>query len=126
MIKVFDRVQETSTTTGTGDFTLAGAETGFRSFASVFSVSDETYYTIEDDSGAFEVGRGTYSAADTLTRTEVFSSSNGNNLVDFLAGSKRVFVTYPAGKSVYLEADNTPSSNIATTGKAIAMAIVFG
>ena len=55
MAKVFDRVKETSTTTGTEDFTLDGLETGFRAFSDVFAVGDETFYTIEDDSGAFEV-----------------------------------------------------------------------
>ena len=113
MAKVFDRVKETSSTTGTGDFTLAGAETGFQAFSAVFAVGDETFYTIEDDSGAFEVGRGTYSAADTLTRSEVYSSSNSGALVDFQAGSKRVFVTYPAVRSV-------------TDQQAVAFAIALG
>jgi len=113
MAKVFDRVKETSTSTGTGNVTLAGAETGFQAFGSVFSVGDETYYTIEDDSGAFEVGRGTYSALNTLSRVEVYSSSNSNALVNFGAGSKRVFVTYPAVRSV-------------TDQQAVAFAIALG
>jgi len=100
MSKVFDRVKEESTSTGTGDFTLTGAVSGFVAFSDVFSVGDETFYTIEDDAGAFEIGRGTYSAADTLTRTEVYKSTNADALVDFTAGDKRVFVTYPAKRAI--------------------------
>lgn len=100
MTKVFDRVKEESTSTGTGDFSLNGAVQGFVSFDSVFSIGDETFYTIEDDAGAFEIGRGTYSASNTLERTEVYKSTNSDALVNFTAGTKRVFVTYPAKRSV--------------------------
>lgn len=104
MAVVFDRVKESSASTGTGDFALGGAETGgFRAFSEVFSVGDQTYYTIVADSGEYEVGIGDYSAADTLSRTTVLSSSNSNNLVDFLAGDKTVFVTMPAAKSVTID-----------------------
>lgn len=100
MAKVFDRVKETSVSTGTGDLTLDGASTGFQAFGDVLSVGDQTFYTITDDAGNFEIGRGTYSGANTLTRTEVYSSSNSNNAVSFGAGTKVVFVTYPAKRSV--------------------------
>ena len=94
---VADRVKETTTTTGTGTLTLAGAATGFQSFA-VIGNGNTTYYTITDSAtGAWEVGIGTYTASGTtLARTTVLSSSNGNALVPFGAGSKDVFVTYPA------------------------------
>lgn len=113
MARVFDRVKETSTTTGTGDITLAGAETGFQSFGDRLSVGDQTFYTIEDNAGAFEIGLGTYSALNTLNRAEVYSSSNSDTLVDFAAGSKRVFITYPALRSV-------------TDQQAVAFAIALG
>lgn len=97
-----DRVQETTTTTGTGTVTLAGAVTGFQSF-SVIGDGNTTFYTIADQSGSnWEVGIGTYTASGTtLARTTVLSSSNSGNLVNFGAGTKNVFVTYPAGRSVY-------------------------
>ena len=97
-----DRVQETTTTTGTGTITLAGAVTGFQSFA-VIGNGNTTFYTIADQSGSnWEVGIGTYTASGTtLARTTVLSSSNSGNLVNFGAGTKNVFVTYPAGRSVY-------------------------
>lgn len=97
-----DRVKETTSTTGTGTVTLLGASTGFQSFA-VVGNGNVTYYTIAGQGTAeFEVGIGTYtSAGTTLSRTTVLSSSNAGSLVNFSAGTKDVFVTYPAGKSVY-------------------------
>ncbi len=100
--KLFDRVQETATTTGTGDITLAGAVTGFSTFASRYSTGDTLYYGINEctsggtPTGAWEIGLGTYSAANTLTRTTVLASSNSDALVSFAAGDKRVFVTMTA------------------------------
>lgn len=97
-----DRVQETTTTTGTGTITLAGAVTGFQSFAAVGN-GNTTFYSIADQSGSqWEVGIGTYtSSGTTLSRDTVLSSSNSGSLVNFSAGTKNVFVTYPAGRSVY-------------------------
>ena len=93
-----DRVQETSTTTGTGAFTLAGAVTGFRAFSAVCSTSDTVPYIIEEvdafgfPDGDWETGIGTYSAANTLTRTTVLASSNAGAAVNFAAGDKRVAI----------------------------------
>lgn len=106
-----DRVLETSTTTGTGDFTLAGAVTGFRAFSAVMtSPSDTCYYGIEavDGSGVptgeWETGLGTYSAANTLTRTTVLESSNGGAAVNFSAGTKRVFIAALANAALGFDA----------------------
>lgn len=98
---VADRVLETTTTTGTGTVTLAGAATGYQSFA-VIGNGNTTYYTIADQAGSnWEVGIGTYtSSGTTLSRDTVLASSNSNALVNFGAGTKNVFVTYPAGRSV--------------------------
>jgi hypothetical protein len=92
-----DRVQETSTTTGTGTLTLAGAVAGFQSF-SVIGNANTTYYCItEASTGAWEVGTGTYtSSGTTLSRTTVYSSSNANALVNFTSGALTVFCDYPA------------------------------
>lgn len=105
---VRDRVQETSTTTGTGTFTLAGASTGFQSFSAIGN-GNTTYYTIAAQGGSqWEVGIGTYtSSGTTLSRDTVLSSSTGGSKVDFTAGTKNVFVTYPAGKAVYGDATDT-------------------
>jgi hypothetical protein len=100
-----DRVKETSTTTGTGTFTLAGATSGFQSF-SVIGNSNTTYYTI-DGGTEWEVGIGTYtSSGTTLSRDTILESSNGGTAVNFSAGTKNVFVTYPAEKSLYLDGSN--------------------
>jgi hypothetical protein len=102
---VKDRVQETTTTTGTGTITLAGAVTGFQSF-SVIGDANTTYYTIAAGS-QWEVGIGTYtSSGTTLSRDTILESSTGGTAVDFSAGIKNVFVTYPAEKSLYLDANN--------------------
>jgi hypothetical protein len=97
-----DRVKETTTTTGTGTLTLLGAALGFQSFAAVGD-GNTTYYTISSNGGAeFEVGIGTYtSSGTTLSRTTVLTSSNSGSLVNLSAGTKDVFVTYPASKSTY-------------------------
>ena len=97
-----DRVKETTTTTGTGTVTLLGASSGFQSFAAVGN-GNTTYYTIAGQgTSEWEVGIGTYtSSGTTLSRTTVLASSNSGSLVTFSAGTKDVFVTYPAGKSVY-------------------------
>jgi len=99
---VKDRVRETSTTTGTGTFTLAGAVTGFQTFSSAIGNTNTTYYTITNGA-EFEVGLGTV-AAGTLARTTVLASSNAGSAVSFSAGTKDVFCTYPAGKAIYTDA----------------------
>ena len=98
---VKDRVKETTSTTGTGTVTLSGASTGFQSF-SVIGDGNTTYYAIVNSStGEWEVGIGTYTASGTtLSRDTVLESSNSGSLVDFAAGNKDVFVTYPAERSV--------------------------
>lgn len=96
-----DRVKETTAVVGTGDATLLGASLGYQAFSAGMSVGDTCYYTIADTAGAdWEVGLGTYSATNTLTRTTVFESSNAGALVVFVSGTKDVFITYPADRSV--------------------------
>jgi hypothetical protein len=105
---VKDRVNETSTTTGTGTFTLAGAVTGFQTFSAIGN-GNTTYYAIVLQGGSeWEVGLGTYtSSGTTLSRTTVLSSSNSGSLVNFSAGTKNVFCNYPAGKAVYGDETDT-------------------
>jgi hypothetical protein len=98
---VADRVKETTTTTGTGTITLAGAQLGFQSFAAIGN-ANTTYYTIVAQSGAaWEVGIGTYTASGTtLARNTVLASSNSGSLVNFSAGTKDVWCDYPAARAV--------------------------
>lgn len=103
---VADRVKETSTTAGTGTLTLAGAASGFQSFA-VIGNGNTTYYTIVDNAaGTWEVGIGTYtSSGTTLSRDTVLANSSGTTSpINFASNSKDVFVTYPASKSTYEDA----------------------
>ena len=105
---VDDRVQETTTTTGTGTFTLAGAKTGFQSFANIGDGND-TYYCCTDGTD-YEVGIGTYTASGTtLTRTTILDSTNGGSAVNWNAGSRDIFCTMPAGKVVFEDSSNNIS-----------------
>jgi len=122
-----DRVRETTTTTGTGTVTLAGAVTGFQTFAAIGN-ANITYYTIAGQgTSEWEVGIGTYtSSGTTLSRDTVLASSNSGSLVNFSAGTKDVFCDYPAGRAViggmgYIEnaATITTSSTINTGNNAI-------
>jgi len=103
-----DRVQETTTTTGTGTVTLLGAVQGYQSFSAVGD-ANTTYYTIAGQgTSEWEVGLGTYtSSGTTLSRTTVLGSSNSGSLVSFSAGTKNVFVTYPAAKAVWTDTPST-------------------
>ena len=103
-----DRVKETTTTTGTGTVTLAGAVSGFQSFAAIGN-ANTTYYTIAAGT-EWEVGLGTYtSSGTTLSRDVVYSSSNSNAAVNFSAGTKNVWVDYPAARAVYYNGSGTVS-----------------
>jgi hypothetical protein len=98
-----DRVKETSTTTGTGTFSLAGAETGYESFVAGIGTTNTTYYAIElNSAGEWEVGIGTVTDAtpDTLSRDTIITSSNSDSAVNFSAGTKNVFCTLPAKRTV--------------------------
>jgi len=97
--KLNDRVKETSSTTGTGTFTLGGAVTGFETFAAGIGGSNTTYYCIfESGTSRFEVGFGTLNGgASTLARTNVISSSNSDGLVNF-QNATEVFCTVPGAK----------------------------
>jgi hypothetical protein len=108
-----DRVKETTTTTGTGALTLGGAVTGFETFGTGVGNSNTTYYAVTlGGSAEFEVGLGTLNGdSTTITRTTVISSSNSDSAVNFSAGTKTIFCTIPASKSVFLDA----SGNLATT-----------
>ena len=86
-----DRVKETTTTTGTGTYTLGGAVTGFETFTANLSNADTTYYACTDNTD-FEVGLGTFtSSGTTLARTTILASSNSNNAVDWSSGTRTIF-----------------------------------
>ena len=97
-----DRVKETTATTGTGTYTLSGAETGFESFSSIGD-ANTTYYCCTDGVD-FEIGIGTYaSAGTTLARTTILQSSNSDSAVSWGTGAKTVFCTQPAEKAAFLD-----------------------
>lgn len=112
-----DRVLETSTTSGSGSISLAGASPGYQSFSTGVGNGNQTYYTIYLEGGTeWEVGIGTYtSVGDTLSRDTVLASSASGAKVGFSAGNKQVFVTYPAEKAVY----GNQSGNISASSNKI-------
>ena len=111
--KLADRIKEISYSTGTGSIELAGASAGFSAFSSAFSSGDITFYAITDGT-RYEVGSGVFldMTTDQIERFAI-SSSNNNNLVDFPAGLKEVFATYPASHAVHMASGfhdmNTPA-----------------
>ena len=98
---VYDRVRETTATTGTGTVTLDGAVSGYQAF-SVIGNANNTYYTIANRTGTeWETGVGTYtSSGTTLSRDTVISSSNSGSLVNFSVGTKDVFCSVPATRAL--------------------------
>jgi hypothetical protein len=121
-----DRVKVTSTTTGTGAMALGSAVTGFETFAAGIGNSNTTYYAIfNTGTTEWEVGLGTLDGSSAnLTRTTVISSSNSDSAVDFASGTKDVFCTMPASKTVYLDATGNPIG-AASAGFALAMAVAL-
>ena len=109
-----DRVLDSSTSTGTGAIVVSGTPAaGYRTFSAVMSVGDTCYYSIQGQTTSeWEVGLGTYSSANTLTRTTVYSSSNAGSAVTFSAGTKNVFITMVASKSPQLD----PTGNVTALG----------
>lgn len=103
-LEIHDRVKETTTTTGTGTYTLAGAVTGFETFTANLDNSDTTYYCCTDNTD-FEIGIGTFtSSGTTLARTTILASSNSNSAVNWSSGTRTIFMTYPADKAVFEDA----------------------
>lgn len=109
-----DRVLEITATTGTGPLTLGGPVTGYRSFANVMNIGDTCYYAIQavDDygvpTGDWEVGIGTYTALNQLTRTTVLTSSNTAAAVNFGVGNKQVYITHSAAEANDVAASIAP------------------
>jgi hypothetical protein len=92
-----DRVKDTSTTAGTGTYTLSGtAPSGYQSFNAGVGDGNSCYYVATDGTD-WEVGVGTYTdAAKTLTRDSILQSSNGDAAVNWGAGSRTIFADLPA------------------------------
>ena len=113
-----DRVKENSTSTGTGNISLGGASATFDTFQSYLTNGDTTFYAIAHTSSGvdeWEVGLGTWNTGNTISRTTIFSGSNGTSAVDFSAGTKDIFMTYPASK-VIVAGEDAAFANVTVTG----------
>lgn len=126
-LRVADRILETTTTTGTGALTLAAAVTGYRRFADAPSMatSDTCYYAMwavdgnGNPSGDWECGLGTYSSANTLTRTTPQASTNAGAAVNFAAGTKYVALDVTAGHLASILSTLAAKAATAQTGEQI-------
>ena len=117
-----DRIKETTTTTGTGTYTLAGAVGGFEAFSQIGN-SNTTYYCCTDGTD-FEIGIGTYTASGTtLARTTILQSSNSDNAVSWSSGTRTIFCTLPAEKMIFNDATGSP---VNFTDNSLAFAIALG
>jgi len=122
-VGIYDRVRETTTVAGTGTATLLGAVTGYQSFSVVGNGNTTFYCIVNTGTNEWEVGIGTYtSSGTTLARTTVLASSNSGSLVTFTAGTKDVFVTYPAGYTAYSSnnASQTSGQLLTSNGAGVA------
>lgn len=129
-LQLQDRVLETANSPGTGTVTLLGASLGYQSFDDALTSGNTTYYTIADLGGAlWEVGIGTFTSPDQLTRDTVLASSSGGSTVNFSSGQQNVFITYPSEKSVNLDSSGnvSPLGTIASgTWNATAITTSYG
>jgi hypothetical protein len=115
MPQMQNRVQETTTTGGTGTLTLSGAVTGYITFASGFSTGASLFYTVDNGVGEWEIGIGTLVTTGTLSRVTVIASSNGGALVNFGSGTKRVFCSAPT-RSLVPDQDSNSGKVLTTDG----------
>lgn len=101
VLQLANRVKEVSTTTGTGTYDLSGAVTGFQSFVAGIGDGNTCYYCATDDTD-WEIGIGTVTdgSPDTLARTEILESSNSDSAVNWGAGTRTIFCTFPAEKAL--------------------------
>ena len=119
-----DRVKDTSTTTGTGNITVSGsAPFGYRTFSTVLSVADTFYYAIQGQSTAeWEIGVGTYASTNQFARTTVLASSASNSAVSFSSGTKNVFITLAATRTLQLGPSDTLTAGSVPYGTGSALA----
>lgn len=99
LVKLYDRVKETSYSTGTGVVTLEGASAGFSSFGDRYANNEAVFYAITDGS-QFEVGSGIFTTGPDQIERFPLRSSDNDNPINFSAGIKEIYVTYPADYTV--------------------------
>lgn len=123
-----DRVRDTSTSTGTGSVTVSGSPpSGFRTLSAVLSSADTFYYAIQHQTlSEWEVGLGTWSGSDTFARTTIYSSSNLGAAVTFSAGTKDVFITLSADRTLQLTATGGLSDPLVGTASEAALSFQAG
>lgn len=103
MTQYADRAMETTTTTGTGNITTAGAVAGFQTLNTAVGTNVPVDYSVAavDASGVptgeWETGEGYLSASTTFVRDRPRAGSAATP-VSFSAGTKRIFITLVAAQ----------------------------
>ena len=118
-----DRVEEGTSTTGTGTLTLSGAAVGARTFNSALASGTTVEFATDSGGSDWEVARGVFTSPDQLTRVTVLASSNGGNLVSFAAGTKTCYLTVTAAS---LSALNSTTINPQTANYTLVAADMDG
>ena len=120
-----DRIKESTNVLGVDPAPLQGVQLGFKAF-STLGDGASVYYTIQGrGTGEFEVGLGTYNlGANTITRGGVVSSSNSDNLVFFSAGTKDIFLTYPANQIPTAMDSATAQAGTSTTPQTVSASVL--
>src|SRR5262245_53847699 len=104
-----DLVRETSATTGTAAYALAGAQQGFRAFSSKMANTDTCWYCARFGAD-YEFGLGTWNTGNTLSRTTIFESSNANNAVSWPVGDKDIYIGTPTDVQMTNSSDTLASA----------------
>lgn len=107
------RIKETSTTTGAGTLTLAGAPATYLTFLAEIGEGNEVLYALFDADGInWEVGKGVVST-NTLTRASIIRSSNADAALVLTAGTHTlVNAPVPGRATGDVDFDHSQLSNV--------------
>lgn len=125
-------VKETSTTTGTGNYTRAGAASAeFRAFSAVCATGDVFSMVVrEAGSTNYEEGFYTYQSDGTIARTVITDSSNAGAAVNWGAGTRYLSMgegsTNEKIRTLALAADYTNSTTTGTEVTGLSMTVPAG
>jgi hypothetical protein len=100
-----DNVKETTTTVGTGTYSVGGAVTGFQTFVAGIASGNYCPYAVKDAANWEEgIGLVTAGTPDTVSRFYISGSSNGGAAVNWGAGTKTIQCSHTAFMADYLAA----------------------
>lgn len=124
-LRYADRVLETTATTGTGNYTLAGAKDGHQTFSDGIGTSSTCRYYCTNGVD-WEIGVGVLQVDGVTLTRNIVASSNSNSAVSWSAGDKDIGIDVPAGffnvvATRQKPTQTTPSSVAVGTDSAVAI-----